>query len=63
MTIPSSKNIPYTKVPFDGSTILDHGALDEVIKIYSNLQPDTRRVDAIHSTVSEYTHQTVWPVP
>lgn len=63
VAIRSCKDLPYTGLPSERSTSLDHGALDEVIQIYSNLQPETRPKDAIHSTGSTYTHQTVWPLP
>lgn len=62
VAIRSCKDLPHTGLPSERSTSLDHGALDEVIRIYSNLQPGDWQSDTIQSLGSTYTqHQESMP--
>lgn len=57
VTIQSRNEVPYIRPPSRQAPSLDHGALDEVIQIYSNLQPGDWQSDTVQSLGSIYTQQ------
>ena len=62
VAIQSRNEVRYIRRPSGKTPSLDHGALDEVIQIYSNLQPGDWQSDTVQSLGSIYTqHQKHMP--
>ncbi|KAM5357286.1 hypothetical protein ACJZ2D_016423 [Fusarium nematophilum] len=59
VAIRSSGHLPFNRPPSESPASPDHGTLDEVIQIYSDLRPDARHSDAIQSSGSTYTQDQV----